>query len=242
MIRRRIRKHSSGAFSRDKIESYRSLCKVLLKDNKVSAERRKNAADLLGPEPEQEAFFIQAQLNEDFANLYIHQARKDKLFILYYKLGESNAAFWVAHTEKLSETKGGALEKRVIEVLNHIWAGCMMEFTAFECPNELWEASTTVVKRQHQQWQAANRCIANNDKLVLIDIALIEDSLVRDCLCSQVDKTSLSPCSELTATGSPQDRGCEVRVFPLRPTSIGCCTQSDGHYSTTWSTRKSVYQ
>lgn len=176
----------NGMIFQENMEAYRSLCKVLLTKDMVSSKMRKATGNLLGSETEQEAYFFDAKLCEDLANLYIRQARNDKLFDLYDSLGELDAAFRVARMGKL--LSDSVFEKRVIEILHYLWAGCVTEHTVLEFQSELWDLSTTKVRRQHEQWQAGTRCIAQPKEFILLESVLVEEDLVLDFLCTQVSK------------------------------------------------------
>ena len=113
--------------NRDKIpiktlQSYRMLCKLLLKQQKVSTECRKCAIKLLGSIAEQEKCFQEYGMDEELAGLYASQSRYIDLLHLYSKNGQLEQALSVAIGKDLLQSTELGLEAEVLKLLDYAWS------------------------------------------------------------------------------------------------------------------------
>ena len=113
--------------NRDKIstkilQSYRILCKLLLKQQKMSIECRKYAIKLLGSIEEQEKCFLDYGMDDELAGLYASQLRYIDLLHLYSKNGKLEQALSLAIGKDLLQSPELGIEAEVLKLLDYAWS------------------------------------------------------------------------------------------------------------------------
>lgn len=107
----------------DTFPRFNLLCKMLLKKNKISSQHRKAAIELLGSSAEQEAYFVEYEMCEPLAGLYLEQHRYKDLFDLLARTGQLEKALELATTKSLSEQDFGVPQYQMLKLLDYVWAG-----------------------------------------------------------------------------------------------------------------------
>lgn len=105
-------------------QSYGRLGKLLLKQGKISIDHRKDAIHNLGSLQAQELCFIEYQMLEDLAELYLAQGRHVDLLNLYLQQGNLEKALSVPFND---DTAIGIPEQRILEIIDHVAAKRLLE-------------------------------------------------------------------------------------------------------------------
>ncbi len=152
---RHLDEHSKQ-LSPDILRSYSLLCKLLLKQNKVSSDYRSRAIKLLGSQDDQETCFKEYGMNEQLAGIYSEQGRYQDLYWLYSRSGELEKALVVVVTNGLLQSTSDPSEIEVLRILDYIWAGhlhqnCQKGLTStLRLPTDQF---TPNLKIRIQQWE-----------------------------------------------------------------------------------------
>ena len=77
------------------------LCKVLLKQNRISEDYRKQAISLLGPFSEQRKCFVEYEMHVELATLYESHDMQKELYDLLLGTGQLEKALEVAVVQRL---------------------------------------------------------------------------------------------------------------------------------------------
>lgn len=112
-----------GKLAPETLQGYNLLCKLLLKQNKVSPEYRSRAIRLLGSSDDQEKCFLEYEMDEELAELYASQQRYKDLLCLHSRKGHLERALNLAITKDLLQSNADGLEVEVLRLLDYIWAG-----------------------------------------------------------------------------------------------------------------------
>ena len=111
----------SEKLSPNSLKGYSLLCRLLLKQNKISPDFRSLAIKLLGSADEQEACFIEYGMNEELAGLYASQLRYIDLFHLYSKNGQLEQALSLAIVKDLLQSTELGIEAEILKLLDYAW-------------------------------------------------------------------------------------------------------------------------
>lgn len=111
------------AISPSKVHSYSLLCKLLLKQNKISDNHRQHAIKLLGSQKDQEACFVEFGMDQELEMLYTQQQNSKALFDLYSRTGKLHKALEVGSSKDLLQVDSNAIEDQLLRVLDSLWAG-----------------------------------------------------------------------------------------------------------------------
>lgn len=103
--------------------TYSRLCKVLLKQQKISYEYRTHAVNILGSLAEQESYYIEYDMYNDLADFYVKQQRHEDHFHLLIKLCRLEEAFYVWFERKSSDCPVSIPESKIMNVLDYFCAG-----------------------------------------------------------------------------------------------------------------------
>lgn len=109
----------------DTLRGYGLLCKLLLKQSKVSAEYRKDAIKLLGSQVEQEACFLEYGMDEQLAELLTDQKRYKDLYGLFYRTGQLERALEIGLSDGLLHSGVEIAETEVLKLLDYVWTSPM---------------------------------------------------------------------------------------------------------------------
>ena len=99
------------------------LCKLLLKQGKISHEHRKYTIAILVSFAEQEACFIEYEMCDDLANFYMEELRHKDLFSLLIKMCLFERALNVWLQQQSSEFAVEIPEEEILNVLDYDWVG-----------------------------------------------------------------------------------------------------------------------
>lgn len=114
----------SEKLSSKSLRGYKLLYKLLVKQNKVPSERDSPALRFIGPAKEQEAYFIEYQMDKHLAELYAEQKRHLDLYRLYSRIGQLENAFNLIINEDFLRSSSRVSESETLRILDYIWAGC----------------------------------------------------------------------------------------------------------------------
>ena len=152
----------------DSIQGFILSCKMLLKKDKISPQYHKAAFEVLGSPAEQEAAFVEYEMYEFLARLYLDQQRYKDHFDLLAKLGQLEKALRLAVPEVLSEKSSDFPLSQILKVLDYVCAGRLADafqqkltvgirpIQRFETPGLMnrtkqWEDSCAI-----RPWEASN--------------------------------------------------------------------------------------
>ncbi len=113
----------SQKLSSETLRSYQLLCKLLIKQNKVSSQRDSPAIRVLGSFEEQEACFLEYRMDKQLIELYTEQRRHLDLYLLFSRTGQLEKALFLVITEGLLQSTTGISESEVLTILDFVWAG-----------------------------------------------------------------------------------------------------------------------
>ena len=136
--------------------SYSRLCKVLLKQEKISIEYRKHAFNLLGSSAAQESYFIEYEMYDDLAEFYVKQQRHEDHFYLLVKLCRLEEALIVWFEQQLSNCAASIPEAKILDVLDYVCAGKRMNSSSESRLPKLFRESHRIlvpnIALRVQQW------------------------------------------------------------------------------------------
>lgn len=137
--------------------TYGRLCKVLLKQDKISLEYRKHAVNVLGSLAEQESYFIEYEMYDDLAEIYAKQQRHEDYFYLLVKTCHLEKALNVWFEEQLSNRTTKISEDEVLNVLDYVCASkTMSDSLEIRWPGLFKESNKIVAPKiacRVQQWK-----------------------------------------------------------------------------------------
>ena len=104
----------------DQQQRYRLLCKLLLKQGKVSVQSQKYAFEIIGTPRDLEMYFVEYAMIEDLADLYVREERPADCFelLLEYGLLERALEVFLNHAFRIDVP-----EKTILKMLDYVWAG-----------------------------------------------------------------------------------------------------------------------
>ena len=168
------------------LQGYGLLCKLLLKQNKLSSKCRGHAIRLLGSLPEQEKCFLEYGMDDALAELYASQFRYKDLFRLHSINGELEQALSLAITNDVLRSTPDELEAEVLTLLDYVWAGHIeknwqQRSTApFKLPSGFL---TPKVILRAEQWKASNVVLSLEGSIAREHVARIQSSVPKTVVC-----------------------------------------------------------
>ena len=166
--------------SPDSIRGYGRLCKLLLKQNHLSADSVRLAVEMLGSPNEQEAVFIQYEMDDRLAKLYADQNRNQDLFYVLLRMGQLDEALSAARNSPTACS--GAFEDDTVIVLDYVRAGSIQRGHRQAGSNESLHESNQKLLHREQEWDAGIHLFQHDPSQLLS----IKDMLIRDFLCLSV--------------------------------------------------------
>lgn len=168
------------------LRGYSLLCKLLLKQNRISPGHRKYAINILGSSADQEACFTEYGMDEELEKLYSAQKRDKDLFDLLSRKGQLERAVSLAITENLLQSTSDDLEPEVLSLLDYVCAGDMgknpMQHSA--APLELSSGSLTpTIKLRAEQWEASKLAFSLKGTKSRQNFAGMKNTLPKTVLC-----------------------------------------------------------
>ncbi|KAL9124703.1 MAG: hypothetical protein Q9217_005994 [Psora testacea] len=116
-----------GYLSPDLFRSYSRLCKLLLKQGKISEKMRKYAINILGSPEEQETAFKEYEMHEDLLQLYGRQARYQEQYDLLQQMIRLEDALMLAVGKQLPFSTFRFTESSFLKLANYVYAGYLMD-------------------------------------------------------------------------------------------------------------------
>lgn len=184
------------------LQGHSLLCKLLLKQNRLSLKCRKYAIDLLGSSAEQEACFIEYGMDEELANLYSSQHRHEDLFHLCSRKGKLERALSLVITKDLLHLTADGLESEVLSLLDYVWAGHLEKnrLQRSTVPLKLPSGFLTpnVILRA-EQWEASNLVYSLENSIARHHVASMQSTVPRTVLCLRkiLDATVITQVTNL---------------------------------------------
>ena len=137
-------------------QSYGRLGKLLLKQGKIGVDHRKDAIHNLGSLRAQELCFIEYQMLEDLAGLYVAQGRYVDLLKLHLQQGNLEKALSIPFND---DTALDIPEQRILEILDYVAAKQFLRNSnsppaGFDLPKVF---KTDAVKERLDQWNIGLR-------------------------------------------------------------------------------------
>ena len=142
------------------LRGYSLLCKLLLKQRKISKEHRNHAISLLGSSDEQEACFLEYGMDEQLAELYTDQEKYKDLYDLYSRTGQLEKALSLGLSEALVRSTTKIPESELLSLLDYVWFKKIVTkdqhsmTAAFMMPSEYL---TPRIIHRIEQWEAYYR-------------------------------------------------------------------------------------
>ena len=152
-----VDKHKKKISPND-LRSYSLLCKLLLKQRKISKEHRKHAISLLGSSDEQEACFLEYGMDEQLAELYTDQKRHKDLYNLFSRTGQLEKAVSLGLSEALGRST--IPESELLNLLDYVWADRIFNEDQHNMKAAFMSSSNCLApKLSHriEQWEAHYR-------------------------------------------------------------------------------------
>ena len=183
------------------LQSYSLLCKLLLKQNKTSAEYRKYAIRLLGSPAEQEKCFLEYGMNDELAGLYASQLRYKDLFYFNSKNGKLEQALSLAITHNLLQSSADVLEPEVLDLVDYVWMGHLEKNRLHSvAPLKLPSGYLTPkVALRVEQWEAISTLYGLDSFIADHHIADMESTIPKTVLCLRkiLNATSIARATKL---------------------------------------------
>ena len=138
----------------DQQQSYRLLCKLLLKQGKVSVQSQKYAFQIIGTPRDLEICFVEYAMIEDLVDLYLREDRPADCFELLLEYGLLERALEVLFNHSF---RINVPEKTILKILDYVWAGHYFIQSTTPVKKEspkifaAWESDA--VKRRNSQWE-----------------------------------------------------------------------------------------
>ena len=135
-------------------QSYRLLCKVLLKQRKISVQSQKYAFEIIGTPRDLETYFLEYAMIEDLADLYLREERLADCFklLLEYGLLVRALEVFLNHAFRINVP-----EKTILKMLDYAWAGHYFVQSTTPVKKESPEIFATwksdAVKSRNSQWE-----------------------------------------------------------------------------------------
>ena len=114
--------NNTTAMSAGTIQSYGTLCKLLLKQNKLSHVNRGHAIKLLGSLQDQEDCFVAYGMDEELDLLYTEQRKYKESFRLQLRTGQLQKALDIALHTDLLQVHASEVEEEMLLLLDYLWA------------------------------------------------------------------------------------------------------------------------
>ena len=186
----------------DALRGYSLLCKLLIKQNKVSPQYRDHAINLLGSPSEQEACFLQYGMDDQFSQLYTKQKRHKDLYDLHSRTGELEKALDTALSNNLLQSGTGVPESAITNLIDYVWIGHTMKKRQHDFAKSLRLVShrlTPSVIRRLEHWEAGYHINSNRSSTGHKLLADKQHAVVGRILTLQgvVDTTAVSKISKL---------------------------------------------
>lgn len=196
-----VNKHHQSLPS-DTLRRYSLLCKLLLKQNKVSLKHRKQAISLLGSLEEQEDCFLEYGMNEELAELYTDQKRHRDLYDLFSRTTQLEKALDIGLSKDLLQSNAAVPESQLLKLLDYVWASQMVKkghqdfARAFKLRSDFL---TPNIIRRLEQWENSYCMSGNKGSNDNQNLARMEDCVVKKILTLEkiIDATAVLKISKL---------------------------------------------
>lgn len=133
---------------------YRLLCKLLLKQGKVSVQSQKNALQIIGTTTDLRLYFVKYGMIEELADLYLAEDKPADCIDLLLENGLLDRALEVFLNQSV---RMNVPEKTVLKILDYVWAGryFIQSTTLIEkaSPDILESWKSDAVTSRNNQWK-----------------------------------------------------------------------------------------
>ena len=189
-------------FSSADLRSYRLLCKLMLKQGKLSADHREFAINLLGSVKEQEACFLEYGMDDQLMSLYRAQARYTDLYQIYCRTGHLENALTLVFSSKLLSTSKLVSESEVLLLLDYSLSHHLMTSSFQSYSRKLRLNSTQFtpkIAKRIAEWEAIGTIHSMRGASAYGSFVKMEDSQAKRffCLSRVFSKESLKKISDL---------------------------------------------
>ena len=166
------------------LKSYGFLCKLLLKQEKLSQHARQYAIELLGSSAEQEACFVQYGMDKELVKLYNDQRRFGDLYHFYTKSGRLGSATGVALTDDLLHSTSEVSEFELLNLLDYVWAGHLVNRSSDLFTRDLRLESVTrnltpKMVQKNKQWETSSLLYGSNNPQAQVDFVKMDNTPVK---------------------------------------------------------------
>ncbi len=184
------------------LRGYSLLCKLLLKQKRISPECRSHAIRLLGSSHEQEECFIEYRMDEELAELYTEQKRHKHLYDLLSRAGQLERALNLSLCKDLSQSFAGVAESELLKLLDYVCAGQVMKnrrqdsAAAFRIRSDHLPPN---IAHRIEQWDAGHRVYSDQGSSACQKLADMEASVATKTLTLQkiMDATAIPKITTL---------------------------------------------
>ncbi|KAL8725519.1 MAG: hypothetical protein Q9166_007305 [cf. Caloplaca sp. 2 TL-2023] len=168
-----------------------SLCKIPLKQNKLSVDHRKEVILLLGSSKEREELLFRYEIHDALEELFLEERRFDDLFSLRLQLGNLEAALELAlHRNKAKRSLGTADQIR--QLIDWTVIGRITENARRRKPvsskllNDLKKLDTREQQQRIKQWDIVIGCLKNDDQSPAAKLGEVKDELMKLVIALQL--------------------------------------------------------
>ena len=170
------------------LQGYGRICKLLLKQNRISDKHRQYGIGLLGSSEEQEQCFREYGMDDDLGRLFATQSRHEDNFHLYFGKGDLDRAFEIAITGDLLQSHADHLQAEILGLMDYYWVGQLEKNRSQHSTTPLHLPSGFLipqVSQRFKEWQGINSIYASVEFVVRQHVASISDSSPKTFLCLQ---------------------------------------------------------
>ena len=161
------------------IRGHNRFCRLLLKQNRISIKSRELAIKMLGSPEEQEAVFVQYEMNEQLTELYSSQDRRRDLFYLLLRMDRLDDALRTARDTPFTEVPKD-FEDDTKMVLDYVRVRHIQGHDLSSAPDQtLSEGLNTKMLQRAQEWDFGLQLLRNDPN----QIPTIMDMLIRKFMC-----------------------------------------------------------
>ena len=167
------------------IRRYGALCKLLLKQEKLSANTRGAAIQLLGTPQDQETCFRLYGMDEHLATLLMGQERYKDLYQLHYRLGHVEIALELALTKNLLHV-AEVTEMELIQLLDFAFADHYLKGTQQSLIKDLGRPSNHVTSEmlaKIKQWKDAESILISRKHATYLDAISLDETTSSKFYC-----------------------------------------------------------
>ncbi|KAL8775630.1 MAG: hypothetical protein Q9209_000126 [Squamulea sp. 1 TL-2023] len=183
--------HNRESLPASVLRNYVSLCKIPLKQNKLSTNHRKEIISLMGSSKEREELFLRYEIYEALEELLLEEQRLDDLFCLRLGLGNLDGALELVLQRKKAEPPLGT-EDQIGQLIDYTVTGRLVEnarrrkTVSNKLLNDLKRVAVQAQQVRLRQWSSAICCMENDDQSSGLKLGQIEDPVMKLVVAFQI--------------------------------------------------------